>query len=400
MLNKKVFLLLVLPSIVFNYFTLLLLDHDHSLSLFSSLTITTLNIINILLSYIFSKYGLIKFIKVFFPILIIFILIDISIENFKKKNKFQIYDKNFGWILNKSLNLKTTGYTKQKKKYKVDYYTSEVLGFREFSKDKRYKNNILIIGDSFTAGPFASNSKMYYSYLKEGLEKKNYFFNWYVSGAGGYGSLQQYLFLKENIDIIKPNIFIHQFCENNFENNSKVIGKNSVLRHQYFFRPYLVNQKVVYDNSWVGSIYRFFYRNSFFLKKIEKIISSYQYKKNEGYYDKEVYDQFFIEAKDTTQEIFNMIRGLIGEDVIYISINCSSKNKIKTKYWKEILKKINAYSIIEPIELTEKLFKDGNDIYYMDGAHLNDYGNEIYGKELTKNILELFEKINFKSISN
>ena len=69
-----------------------------------------------------------------------------------------------------------------------------------------------------------------------------------MAGGGGYGTLQQYLLIKKYFDEIKPTIIIHQFCENDFENNTKQIEKNSILYSQYYFRPYLINDKIVYDN--------------------------------------------------------------------------------------------------------------------------------------------------------
>ena len=127
---------------------------------------------------------------------------------------------------------------------------------------------------------------MYYSYIKEELEKKGHFFNWYVAGGGGYGTLQQYLLLKNILMKLTLTIIIHQFCENDFENNSQQIEKNSILYNQYYFRPYLLNNKIVYDNSYKGKIYKFFYQKSYLFKRIDKILTNYKYKNNNGYFDK------------------------------------------------------------------------------------------------------------------
>ena len=62
--------------------------------------------------------------------------------------------------------------------------------------------------------------------------KKGDFWHFWSGGGGGYGTLQQYLLIKKNLDKIKPDIFIHQFCENDFENNSKVIEKNSLIQEK------------------------------------------------------------------------------------------------------------------------------------------------------------------------
>ena len=90
-----------------------------------------------------------------------------------KIKKFRLKKKRLGWILNKDIEFEIKSFTKNKKKYFINFKTSNVEGFREFPK-KKHSQNILILGDSFTAGPFASNSEMYYSYLKKNLMRKRF----------------------------------------------------------------------------------------------------------------------------------------------------------------------------------------------------------------------------------
>tara|TARA_B100000787_G_scaffold170272_1_gene165491 strand:+ start:896 stop:1870 length:975 start_codon:yes stop_codon:yes gene_type:complete len=316
------------------------------------------------------------------------IFLDIVFANLMKNRSIQVYDDELGWIINESIKLSLNSSTKQKKIYKTEYFTSDVKGFREFDKKRLHKKNILIIGDSYTAGPFASNNKMYYSHLKKKLENKGLFFNWFVGGGGGYGTLQQYLLIKKNLDVIKPDLFIHQFCENDFENNSKVIEKNSILRNQYYFRPYLHNKKIIYDTTNIGKIYKFIYRNSYLFKKIDKIISSYQYKKN-GYYNKKIYENNIDNSLKITSEIFGMIKSLIGANTMYVSINCSSKNIVKFQQWKNILDKHNIVALTVPNKSLEILTQNNEDIYYTDGAHLNEYGNKIFGEKIYEELIKI-----------
>ena len=388
MLNKKIFFILIIPSLVINYFTFTFLDHNHNLSFFSTLLVVLFNFFNLILAYSCSKFGLFKSSILFLITIMLVIFLDIVFANLMKNRSIQIYDDELGWIINKSIKLSLNSSTKQKKIYKTEYFTSDVKGFREFDKKRLHKKNILIIGDSYTAGPFASNSKMYYSHLKKRLEKEGLFFNWFVGGGGGYGTLQQYLLIKKNLDVIKPDLFIHQFCENDFENNSKVIEKNSILRNQYYFRPYLYNKKITYDTTNIGRIYKFIYRNSYLFKKIDKIISSHQYKKN-GYYNKKIYENNIDNSLNITSEIFGMIKSLIGTDTLYVSINCSSKNKVKFQQWKNILDKHNIVALTLPNKSLEILTQNNEDIYYADGAHLNEYGNKIFGEKIYEELIKI-----------
>ena len=391
MLNKKKFLIFLIPSFLINYLTLTLIDHDNNLSNFSSLIVFLFNFINLILAYIFSYYGLLKSFIYFLISIITIIFFDTIALKLQQNKSIQVYDKELGWILNNNIKIKINGLTKQNQKYDINYSTSKVKGFREYDEKQEYKKNILVIGDSYTAGPFASNNRMYYSHIKEELEKKGHFFNWYVAGGGGYGTLQQYLLIKKYFDEINPTIIIHQFCENDFENNTKQIEKNSILYSQYYFRPYLINDKIVYDNSFKGKLYKFFYHNSYLYKRIDKILTNHRYRNNNGYFDKKAYNNNFENSKKITSSIFKLIKNLVGNKVVYASINCSAKDKQKFNSWIKILNEHKIINLSNSNLIIENISKKGEDIYYSDGAHLNENGNKIFGKSAA---VELIKKLN------
>jgi len=391
MQNKKKILIFLIPSLLFNYFTLTILDNDSNLSTFSTLIIFLFNILNLIFAYIFSYFELKKSLIIFFIITISIIFIDTFTLMLQKKKSIQVYDRELGWLLNNNINIETYGNSKHKKKYKINFYTSSIKGFREYDDDRNYNKNILVIGDSFTAGPFASNDEMYYSYIKEELEKEGYFYNWYVAGGGGYGTLQQYLLIKKHFNQIKPDIIIHQFCENDFENNSLEIEKNSILNNQYFFRPYILNNKIVYDESYKGMFYKILYNNSFLFKKIEQLITNYRYKINEGYYNKNNYEKNFKESIQITSKIFRLIKNIVGDKILYISVNCSSKNKEKFYAWENILKDNKIINLSQASLLIEDKAKLGEDIFFFDGGHLNNYGNKIFGKKIGIDLIKILK---------
>ena len=172
MLNKKKFLILLIPSFLINYLTLTIIDHDNNLSTFSTLLVFLFNFFNLILAYIFSYYGLLKSFIYFLISIITIIFFDTIALKLQQNKSIQVYDKELGWILNNNIKIKINGLTKQNQKYEINYSTSKVKGFREYDEKQEYKKNILVIGDSYTAGPFASNNRMYYSHIKEELEKK------------------------------------------------------------------------------------------------------------------------------------------------------------------------------------------------------------------------------------
>ena len=98
---KKILILLIilLPSIFFNYFTLQIFDHDNKLSFFSTFTIFSFNLVNILFGYIFYRYGKKNFLVFFLSSFIFIAVVDFSLEIILNKKSFLQFDKELGWVL-------------------------------------------------------------------------------------------------------------------------------------------------------------------------------------------------------------------------------------------------------------------------------------------------------------
>ena len=115
MLNKTLFFFLILPTLILNFFTLTLIDTDNNLSVFSTISITLFNIVNLILAYILAQKKLKKFVIFFSTFLFFFILIDFSFSFFYKNQKIQINNKKFGWVLNKNIEFEKKNFTKKKR---------------------------------------------------------------------------------------------------------------------------------------------------------------------------------------------------------------------------------------------------------------------------------------------
>ena len=82
-------------------------------------------------------------------------------------------------------------------------------------------------------------------------------------------------------------------------------------------------------------------------------------------------------------------RKVIGKDTIFFSINCAdTKNNYLSKYWIEIINEIDGFTLEEPSNKIIELNSKNIDVFHEDGGHLNDYGNEIYGKIISKEIMK------------
>ena len=92
----------------------------------------------------------------------------------------------------------------------------------------------LVVGDSYTHALDASDDETYYARLGAtlGVEVDAY-------GAAGYGTLQEYLFLDEHLDRIRPDAVLLQLCSNDIINNSYDLERGSVVNNNGLRRPYL-----------------------------------------------------------------------------------------------------------------------------------------------------------------
>ena len=228
---------------------------------------------------------------------------------------------------------------------------------------------------------------MYFSEIQRIFIKNNLNYNWYVMGSAGWGTLQQYMYLKK-IDIIKPDILIHQFCYNDFINNSFEIEKNTFLRSQYIFRPYLVNNEIIYNNNLNHKIYKYLYTKSFVFKTIDNLITNKQYSKNKSYFRKDYSNEMYENAINTTEIIIKKIKKLIGNDKPYFIVNCYTKKDINDVALSKIVKNNNLNHLLKPLIKLRNLDNLGEDLFNFDGGHLNDIGNKIYGSEIANEILE------------
>jgi len=120
----------------------------------------------------------------------------------------------------------------------VEYFD---YGFKRWGDPNTQKVKMFIIGDSYTQMDRVSNGEEWYSFLEKELNLELF-----VYGAGGYGSLQEYMVLNDFIDKIKPDLIILQFCDNDFENNLYELDLSKYPYNSNGYRPYLEKGKIVY----------------------------------------------------------------------------------------------------------------------------------------------------------
>jgi lysophospholipase L1-like esterase len=126
-----------------------------------------------------------------------------------------------------------------------DYY-DPVLGWqgrKVFGDPKTTKRKILVLGDSYTEGLGIPNKDLYAVRLGDELGAEIFSY-----GAGGYGTLQEYLALDRFVDEVKPDLIVLQVCRNDFINNLPELQEASYYNNNPFIRPYLIDGKIVLRN--------------------------------------------------------------------------------------------------------------------------------------------------------
>ena len=114
-------------------------------------------------------------------------------------------------------------------------------GFRLFGELSTSKPKVFVIGDSMTQAVEVSDDQTYYSRLKRLLDIEVFAY-----GGGGYGTLQEFLIFDKYVDLIKPDIVLWQFSNNDIINNAPDLEAASTINNNGLVRPYLVNGHIQY----------------------------------------------------------------------------------------------------------------------------------------------------------
>jgi lysophospholipase L1-like esterase len=336
---------------------------------------------------------MIKLFKISFLFFFISLMVIFSLELFArfKKPSWHISDQEIGWKLKYNFFHTYKNYDQDGNLYYSKFITNKD-GLRVYGKESG-KLKILIIGDSFTADPYAGNDEMWFSHLsREIKEYTNNDVTVYAGGGGGYSTLQEFLLLKKINKKYDYDFFILQFCSNDFGSNlfeAETSGNNF---NQFFKRPYFdKNEKIIFYDSFFANLFRTkLIGESRFFNKILFLFSRYKKNKPINNIDINLIEKKSIEI---TNILLLKIRKLIKSENAYM-VNCDNSSNGPNKYWKLIAKNNNFIPLDLPNKEIDKALKKKENIFFSDLGHFNNYGNKIYGKALFKQ-LKTYQNFNF-----
>lgn len=318
------------------------------------------------------------------PLIIIISIIEMYARI--KNPSWNELDKILGWKLKRNFNHTYNQIDAYGKKYKATISTDENRFRRFVEKNDKKKIKILVIGDSFVADPYVSDSKMWYSVMAADLNReiKNLNFDVYATGGGGYGTVQEFLLLKKILKKFEPDIFILNFCSNDFRNNSYDIEKNGSAINQVWRRPYVdINENIFYEKKFLAKISRIpiIGDSKIFNKVIFLIGLKMKIKVPELLDEKSKMD----EAIKITDIYLKKISKLFNNKKIFIC-NCSDEKDYMNQNWIKIGAKNGFIPLAEANKAINNSIKKKEEIFYYDMGHYNEKGNEIYGKAIAKEI--------------
>lgn len=267
-------------------------------------------------------------------------------------------------------------------------YSTKKFGFRVFGDTNSNKIKLFVIGDSFTQANTVSDGKTYYDYLRENNNNIEIF----AYGGGGYGSLQEYMILDKYYDLIKPDIILWQFCQNDIINNDYDLESASFQNNNHMTRPYYRDDKIewLYPEQITGWFCQVI-KSSYLLRFLHIRINIFKAKKYGSIEDElSINHPLFKKAAKTTSDIMGLVRKRVGNiPIIAFSVN---KSGWEGDMFMEICEKYDMHFIPNIPESVEEAMHFG---VIVDGSpfngHWNDNGHSIAGKVIldyvTKNNL-------------
>jgi signal peptidase I len=142
---------------------------------------------------------------------------------------FYDYDAVLGWKNQPST---------QRANLNPEYQTTSTVGPQGFrgspfvpKAKPAHQKRILVLGDSYTWGEGVNDDETYSYLLEEYMPNETWVLN---AGVDGYGTDQEYLFLKEVGYQFQPDIVILAICPNDFENNTLNVSTNQLSRKPRF----------------------------------------------------------------------------------------------------------------------------------------------------------------------
>ncbi len=259
-------------------------------------------------------------------------------------------------------------------------------GFRMFGDLRSTKPRVFVIGDSFTQAFQVSDGDTYYAFLKDILDVEVFAY-----GAGGYGTLQEYMILDQYLDMIKPDLILWQFCANDFINNDPALETVSQVNNSGWTRPYWVDGHIVYvlPKSRSASLRIFAQRYSrflhFLLSRWDRLLAINPVETVEVQIEREgLTHQGFQHAVQVTGELMGKVRSRV-RGIPIVAFTSSGGEPYDTAF--KTISSQNAVVFLHDIaEAVGVAHKRGIDVFHADLGHWSVEGHRLIGTLIAEHL--------------
>ena len=231
-------------------------------------------------------------------------------------------DQELGWRATADYEEALTQQTKGGITYAV-HRSQHNFGFRQFGNLRADKPKLLVIGDSFTQATAVSDDKTYYALLGSQLDMEVFAY-----GAGGYGTLQEYMILDRYVDEIKPDLILWQFCVNDFINNDNALERASTINNNGMIRPYWEKGAIAYLSpkpteqqlrEWINHYSRFLY---FLVSRVDRLRAVTSHHSVETFIEAQGFNhEGFSHAVQVTDDLMKRVRARTG-NIPIVAFSC------------------------------------------------------------------------------
>lgn len=303
-----------------------------------------------------------------------------------------VLDPDLGWKTAPDLHHTMTQTDAAGADYAVEFVT-DAQGRRHYAVDGTAPPiSVLVIGDSFTALPFANEPDMWYGVFARDLaQASGRAVAMTVIGAGGYGTLQQLLVAREYaMTGGSADLVVHQFCGNDFINNAPAWEQGTILTNLSGRRPYLDDDltSIVHSPGPWASILRSPLGE---LRLIDRVDTTLQQLRAgpDGLYPSPPSDSakalWREQALQRTEPLLSRLRAVFPTATA-LMVNCVGPDDDGValwglnEQWPQIAKAAGFYPLTDPNQALTDAKAAGQVVRHADGIHFNIAGNRIFGQ--------------------
>jgi len=303
-----------------------------------------------------------------------------------------VLDDTLGWRARAGYYDEVTETTAQGKRYPVTRSQRD-HGFRMFGDIRSGKSTILVIGDSFTQASQVSDEDTYFAIIKHTLDAEVFAY-----GAGGFGTLQEYMVLDRYVDMIHPSLILWQFCLNDFINNDPALETASSLNNNGWRRPYWVDGRIEYllPKTWTGSFRMWAQRHSRFFhwmfSRWDKLLALHPGKTVEDDIAKEgLAHKGFQHSMHVTGELVRKTRVRVG-DIPIVAFSCWKAEPYDTAF-KTISAQSDVIFLPDIAGEVGAAHDRGADVLHVDMGHWSVEGHRLAGSLISDHLRILFPNL-------